>query len=266
MENPVVKTYSKLAQQYDDQKNLASCWGQAAMAATRRIEMRPTDKVVVDVGCGQGQALAELAAGAPGTRFVGVEPAEGMRECAVNTTRDCPNVEIVDGSFECLPLEDQSVDYLFSIFAFHWVTDLEGSVRELKRVLKPGGSMDLYFIGRNNGREFVRATTPIFLKHLGAKGLLDAAALRKQLTLEEARTLFAGEFGESRLEVSESHDTYYDTLEGHWGWWVRIEGQFVQIPPDRKEQCDADVKAALARLDTDQGIPYTLHELHVRLS
>ena len=47
---------------------------------------------------------------------------------------------------------------------------------------------------------------------------------------EEAFRLFSRAFEPSRLSVGESYDTYYDSLEGHWGWWARIEGHFVQMP------------------------------------
>ena len=262
----VVDTYSELAKEYDDGRNLASCWGQAAAHAAGQLRFRPTDKLIVDVGCGVGNHLAELSRKAPEAEFIGIEPADGMRDRALETTRDCGNVKIVDGRCESLPVEDHSVDYLFSIFAFHWVTDVETSVGEIARVMKPTAAMDLTFIGRNNGREFIKATTPIFLKYLGAKGLLEAAGMRKQLTMIEARDAFARRFDANRLSVSETFNTYYDTLDGHWGWWVRIEGQFAEIPPDKKTECDDLVRKALEGLETDRGIPYTLHELHVRLA
>jgi ubiquinone/menaquinone biosynthesis C-methylase UbiE len=78
-----------------------------------------------------------------------------------------------------------------SIFAFHWTTDLEASVKEIARVLKPGSEMDLFCIGRNNVREFIQRTSPIFLKYMGPVLLLGSARLRKQLKKEEALQLFA---------------------------------------------------------------------------
>jgi hypothetical protein len=102
------------------------------------------------------------------------------------------------------------------------------------------------------------------LKYLGPKRLLESAGLRKQLKREEAFRLFSQAFEPSRLSVAESYDTYYDSLEGHWGWWVRIEGHFVQMPPASKEECDQKVKEALQSLSKQEGIPYTIHRLHVR--
>src|ERR1700751_5623234 len=181
--NPIVETYSRLAYEYDDDLNVRSCWGIATNEAFASIIIKEHYDVVVDVGCGTARALARLAAaGRPGMQWIGIDPAENMRKLAVDRTRGLSGVRILDGSFENIPLSSSSVDYLFSIFAFHWTTNLEQSVQELRRVLKPSGEMDLFFIGRNNGREFIRATSPIFLKHMGPALLLQSAGMRKQLT------------------------------------------------------------------------------------
>jgi ubiquinone/menaquinone biosynthesis C-methylase UbiE len=198
-------------------------------------------------------------------QFIGVEPAPNMLRRAVERTNGWPEVQIYEGSFERLPLESASVDYLYSIHAFHWTTDVTRSIQELARVLKPAGEMDLFFIGRDNGHEFIRKTTPIFLKYMGPTLLLKSASLRKQLTKGAARQHFEQEFDHRRLLVEESYETYYDSIEGHWSWWVRIEGHFVQIPAHKKAACDQEVKQSLLELESEAGIPYTIHLLHVKL-
>jgi ubiquinone/menaquinone biosynthesis C-methylase UbiE len=264
--NPIVETYSRLAQEYDDDLNVLSCWGKATNKAIASIVIKERHDVVVDVGCGTGRALARLAsAGRPGMQWIGIDPAQNMRKLAVDRTRGLSAVRVLDGSFEHIPLASESVDYLFSVFAFHWTTDLEESVRELRRVLKALGEMDLFFIGRNNGREFIQATSPIFLRHMGPALLLRSAGMRKQLTKDAAWRLFTQVFSPTELSVEESYETYYDTLDGHWAWWVRIEGHFMKIPPERKKACDEEVKSALSNLGRERGIPYTLHCLHVKL-
>jgi ubiquinone/menaquinone biosynthesis C-methylase UbiE len=221
---------------------------------------------VADVGCGTGRQLIQiLSRHSPEKQFIGVEPAANMRKLAAARLAHCPHVRILDGRFESLPLETHSVDYLYSNLAFHWTTNVRKSVAELARVLRPAGEMDLTFIGRRNGREFIQSTSRVFLKYLTLAQMVEAVSLRKQLQLEEATTLFQETFGVDGLTVSESYHTYYDTLDGHWGWWVRIEGQLVDIPPDRRAECDREVRAALTQLETPQGIPYTIHLLHVRL-
>ena len=264
--NPIVETYSRLAHEYDDEANFRSCWGRASERALSSIRLHKDYRLVVDMGCGSGRAIHALAAAAPPhTQFVGIDPAENMCCIAAQKTALQPGVQIRQGSFEKIPLESASVDYLYSILAFHWVTDLAASVAELARVLKPGGEMELFFIGRDNGREFIQKTSGIFLKYMGPALLLDSARLRKQLTREAALQLFASVFDPACLSVEESFRTYYDTLEGHWSWWVRVEGHFVKIPPEKKHECDRDVRAALQALREPEGIPYTIHELHVRV-
>ena len=264
--NPIVETYSRLATTYDNDLNQQSCWGLAAEKALSSLLIKDDYDLIVDVGCGTGRALARLAGNSrPGIEFIGLDPAENMRARAVERTGRNRNIKILDGSFENIPLESCSVDYMYSIFAFHWTTDLEASVKEISRVLKPTAEMDLFFIGRNNGREWIQRTSPIFLKYMGPALLLDSARMRKQLKKEEAVQLFATTFSAERLSVEESYETYYDTLEGHWGWWVRIEGQFIGIPPDKREGCNREVRQALLSLAGEKGIPYTIHRLHVML-
>ena len=264
--DPVVETYSTLANAYDDPSNIASCWGCVTQHSLGLVTLQATHKTVVDVGCGTGRELIQLASNhPPDVQFIGVEPATNMRKIAANRTAGCPSVLIVEGRFERLPLETESIDYLYSLLAFHWTTDLHKSVAELARVLRPTGEMDLTFIGRNNGREFIKKTTPVFFKYMTPAMMVEAVSLRKQLTFEEATALFREAFNSPGLTITESYHTYNDTLEGHWSWWVRIEGQFVNVPPDKKVECDQAVRAAISTLQTARGIPYTVHLLHVRL-
>lgn len=262
----VVESYSQLARQYDRQENRCSCWGRASTAALSSLALSDDYRVVVDVGCGTGSALDMLASrSSQEVRFIGLDPAEQMRQRAIRNTRNHRNVKILDGRFERMPLPSGSVDYLYSLLAFHWASDLGASVREISRVLSPRGEMDLFFIGRNNGREFIQSTTPIFLRYMGPALLLDSARMRKQISRQAAFDLFSAVFGTERLSVEESYETYYDTLAGHWGWWTRIEGHFVQVPVRQKRQCYRQVKKALLKLEQERGIPYTIHQLHVRL-
>jgi ubiquinone/menaquinone biosynthesis C-methylase UbiE len=266
--NTIVETYSKRASEYDDPRNLDSCWGRIAQLSLDLVKLADRHKTVVDVGCGSGRELARLAQKSPAdVAFFGIEPAAGLRAIATARAAALPNsnVRILDGRFESLPLASASVDYLYSVLAFHWTTDLKASVAEIARVLGSTGEMDLTFIGKNNGREFIRKSSPVFFKYLKPARLIEAASLRKQLSLDECQELFRSVFDEPGLVVEESHHTYYDTLEGHWAWWVRIEGQLVDVAPEKKAECDAKVRAALATLETEQGIPYTVHRLHVRL-
>jgi SAM-dependent methyltransferase len=98
----------------------------------------PGDRVL-DVGCGTG-VLARAAvprAGASG-RVCAVDPNEGMRAVA---SRRSPGVEVVAGSAEELPFGDDAFDRVLCQFALMFFTDRSAGLREMARVLRPGGRL-----------------------------------------------------------------------------------------------------------------------------
>jgi len=257
----VIASYAAHTERYENPRNLQSCWGRLSDALTRRVVPGPNDRLVVEVGCGLGRALHTLAAGHP-ARFIGIEPAGPMRERARERLASCPNVELRPGRFEALPLEDQSVDCLYSLLAFHWTQDATRSVTELRRVLRPGGRMDLFFPGRFTGQEFTVATMPVFLRRFGVNWLRDAASRRQHLSAEATRDLFQSAFAE--VSVSEKSERHHDDLEGHWSWWMaRAVAHLPEMPHEARVDCDQEIRTALQALATPQGIPYTIHLIHV---
>jgi ubiquinone/menaquinone biosynthesis C-methylase UbiE len=262
--NPVVGGYSDLAETYDSLGNLRSCWGQSTDKVLQDIALPDGCKSVADIGCGTGHAILSLAERTgPGVSFTGVEPAEQMRERAANRTKHLAHVRILEGTFESIPLSNESIDYLYSIYAFHWTVDPAKGAEEVHRVLAPTGSMDIVFVGPDNGVEFNKVTTPIMRRYMGRAYMLAAGKMQRQISREGALELFQRWF--PRVSVDESHQTYYDTLDGHWAWRVRIEGHFSKIPADKRKEFDAEVREALQGLATNRGIPYTVHQLHVKL-
>lgn len=261
----VIDTYSDLADTYDGTANARSCWGTDTERIIKLLQPRPQDRVVADIGAGAGGALLDMSRRMPAdTRFIGVEPAANLRVRAKALTEAQGNIEILEGAFENIPLPDASVDYMTSINAFHWCAKPKEGVAEMRRVLRPDGAMDHFFIGRNMGREFIRATTPIFMKYMGAKALLEATVMRQHLTVETARDLFAPQFGD-RIDISEEYTTYYDTVEGHLGWWVRIAPQLVYIPEEKRGAFNEDIRKALGGIAVEQGVPYTMHTIRAHL-
>jgi SAM-dependent methyltransferase len=104
---------------------------------------------VVDLGAGTGKLTRSLAA--RGLDVVAVEPSEGMRE---QLRAVLPEVEVLDGSGESLPLPDASVDAVLMAQAWHWVDVPRASV-EVARVLRPGGYLGLVWNRRDKSVDWV---------------------------------------------------------------------------------------------------------------
>lgn len=94
---------------------------------------------VADVGAGTGIATALLHA--RGADVIAIEPGDGM---AAQFRRTLPDVPLVRGNGNALPLADHSLDFLTYAQAWHW-TDQVRSVPEALRVLRPGGALALWW-------------------------------------------------------------------------------------------------------------------------
>ncbi|MCP4591119.1 MAG: metalloregulator ArsR/SmtB family transcription factor [bacterium] len=99
----------------------------------------PGEWSVADIGCGTGYLLGPLAA--VFAKVVAVEPVAALLRAA----RERPelagvgHVEFRSGDLRNLPLSDGEVDLAIAMLVLHHVPDPAGALREVSRVVKPGG-------------------------------------------------------------------------------------------------------------------------------
>ena len=111
------------------------------------LSIEPVDHVL-DIGCGHGRSLAELAARAPRGHIVGVDPSELMVEIAEQWNRsliEANRVDVVLSTVESLPFPDGVFDKAQCVHVLYFWKDIETLLREIVRVLKPGGYLGLLF-------------------------------------------------------------------------------------------------------------------------
>src|ERR1700754_3252995 len=113
-------------------------WRRAAVEA---VAARPEDRVL-DVACGTGlvsKALVERW----GCRVVGIDQSAAMlggaRAKLASSTRLAGRVELIEGEAESLPFADAEFDHLTFTYLLRYVDDPAATLRELARVVKPGG-------------------------------------------------------------------------------------------------------------------------------
>jgi SAM-dependent methyltransferase len=122
----------------------------------------PDAAVLASLGCGNPTAVAELREGetvldlgsgggidvllsarrvGPTGRAIGVDMTDEMLILARRNAADAgaTNVEFVKGTIEALPLPADSVDVVISNCVINLAADKQGVLREIARVLRPGG-------------------------------------------------------------------------------------------------------------------------------
>lgn len=99
----------------------------------------PPEARVLDVGCGSGWATRLMAETALSGRVVGVDIADEMIRLASKTSASFSNVEFRVASAESLPFRDGEFTHAFSMESLYYYADMLAALKEIKRVLKPGG-------------------------------------------------------------------------------------------------------------------------------
>jgi ubiquinone/menaquinone biosynthesis C-methylase UbiE len=138
---------SDVHRRYDLGRTLAHDATRALMELLRGYAPQPVS-LVVDLGCGTGRftvALAEAFA-AP---VLGVEPAANMRAAAEAKPHPA-TVRFVPGCAEHIPLADGAADLVFMSQVLHHVVDRPRALREVQRVLRPGGRLCVRQTTREN--------------------------------------------------------------------------------------------------------------------
>lgn len=129
--------FNRQAAQYDQNTSVyysgpAKCSGEDAI---RELLAHPY-QTLLDVGCGTGWLLNRLARVHP-AEYHGLDVSENM--LAVAEEKHIPGAVFVQGVADQLPYADNFFDVVTCIQSFHHYPDPDRAMREVLRVLKPGG-------------------------------------------------------------------------------------------------------------------------------
>jgi len=244
-------TYNAAADRYDDPAN--SFWERFGRATLERLGPSPGARLL-DVCCGSGASALPAAEIVGPTGFVlGIDLAERLLELAraKAAARGLRNIEFQVGDMLDLGLPDATFDAVVCVFGIFFVPDMPAAVRELWRVIRPGGKLAVTTWGP---RFFEPATTafwnavrevrPDLHKSFNPwDRICDPASVRALLQ----------EGGAERTEVLAESGTH--PIASPEAWWVAVlgsgyRGTLEQMSAEAREQ----VRAANLSYIRDSGI------------
>ena len=118
-------------------------------------------KRAVDLGAGTGKFTPRLVQ--TGADVIAIEPVDAMRE---RLRAALPGVEALAGTAEAMPLPDESVDAVVCAQSFHWFAT-KAALRDIHRILKPGGRLGLVWNHRDDGVGWVARLNELVARYEG---------------------------------------------------------------------------------------------------
>lgn len=125
-------------------ERIVHAYATADVVAIRQAQidlLGPIDgAAIVDVGSGPGIYARDLAL--RGARVTAVDSAPAMREGAIAEARAASvSIDVSDGEANALPFPDATFDAATLVQVIEYVPDAVGALREIARVLRPGGAL-----------------------------------------------------------------------------------------------------------------------------
>lgn len=117
--------------------------GSVSVDVVDHFDLEPTDSVL-EIGFGPGLGIERAVEAAPNGYVAGVDVSAMMVERATRRNErvvDAGRVDLRRGSVEDLPFPDKTFDAAFSINSLHAWPDQRAGLDEIRRVLRPGGTV-----------------------------------------------------------------------------------------------------------------------------
>jgi ubiquinone/menaquinone biosynthesis C-methylase UbiE len=141
---------------------------------------------VLEIGCGHGRTLAELARRAADGFVAGIDPSDVMVRLATRRLRSAigrGRAEVRRAEAAHLPFEDARFDAVLAVHVLYFWQDPLVELREIHRVLRPGGTLLLGF--RPDDRD-ARRRLPDSVYHL--RSVPEVEKLLREAGFEKSRT------------------------------------------------------------------------------
>ncbi len=113
--------------------------------------------LVVDIGCGPGYLAAAIGRRYPAAKVIGLDNNNEMINIARRTWEREPYGKFFKADAHLLPFAADTVDFVVSSLSLHHWANASMVFKEIRRVLKPGGSFLIFDLRRDGPRLFYYA-------------------------------------------------------------------------------------------------------------
>jgi len=244
-------TYNAAADHFDD--GPLAFWDRYGRTTIARLALAPGSSVL-DVGCGSGASAipAALAVG-PSGRVIGIDLAQRLLDLAraKSAARKLPNIEFRRADMTALAYPDGTFDAVVCVFAIFFVTDMVKQVRELWRVVRPGGKLAITTWGPRMFEPGSQAWWSAVKDN--RPDLIPAVSPWERITKPEAVRALLSNSGISNADVAEESGS--QLLASSEDWWTVVLGSGYRWTVEQmNEQEAARVKAANLEAVRDRGV------------
>ena len=197
----------------------------------------PAGKRWLDVGCGTGALSQTILANAQPAGVAGVDPSEGFLAFA---RARVPQAEFHVGDAQALTFEDDSFDVAVSGLVLNFVPDAAKAVGEMRRVVRPGGTVAAYVWDYAGEMQLMRRFWAAAVALDPAAGALDEA-IRFSLCRPDALRALWTAAGLQDIEVRTIDvPTVFKDFDDYWSPFLGGQGPAptycMSLPEDRRER------------------------------
>lgn len=169
------------------------------------LHLNPSESHVIDLAAGSGKFTRLLLP--QKYHLLAVEPSPSMRAVFAQVL---PTIPIHEGTGSSIPVEDGSQDAVVVAQAFHWFANIE-VLREIHRVLKPGGGLGLIWnLEDKNSANWVASLRDLYEKYEMGSPQYRLGLWKKVWETEEAKKLFS--------ELQEAHFQHVQLCSDDMVW------------------------------------------------
>lgn len=226
----------------------------------------PSNPIGLDIGCGDGVTTFALYENCNKQgQIYGLDISQRMVEKASENKRKLGynDINFIKGDAESLNFPDNMFDVVISLYTFQFFPDKLKALKEMYRVLRPGGRLGLYFPA---GKEFQREIFEIFKKI--EKRHLELCQLNHvmkeygemHIKLEEFQDLL-GFVGFTGLDVLGRHRIYYVNPKNHLEQNPYPVDLLLTIPIEFREQIKNEVNNEMDGLSDHRGFKLTFYNI-----